>query len=81
MSPIKIYEGLSLGVPIVSTLLEGVNEIGQDKILYGNSWQEHKKALISCINYKSIELSYEHSKSIKVSSWSKISQEFLGDSK
>lgn len=76
MSPIKIYEGLSLGVPIVSTLLEGVNEIGQDKILYGNSWQEHKKALISCINYKSIELSYEHSKSIKVSSWSKISQEF-----
>jgi glycosyltransferase involved in cell wall biosynthesis len=81
MSPIKVYEGLSLGVPIVSSLLEGIYEIGQDKILYGNSWQEHKKALIQCINYKSIELSYEHSRSMKVSSWSKISQDFLGDSK
>ena len=46
MSPIKIYEVLGTGLPIVSVDLEGCKDINNNLILYGNNINEIKNQLI-----------------------------------
>ena len=46
MSPIKIYEVLGTGLPIVSVDLEGCKDINNKLILYGNNINEIKNQLI-----------------------------------
>ncbi|MDA9291056.1 glycosyltransferase [bacterium] len=81
MSPIKLYEGLSLGVPIVSTKLEGVREIAKDCILYAVTLDQHINCIEAACTAQSAQASAVNSYEFDIKSWKKISEDFLKEIK
>ena len=81
MSPIKLYEGLSLGVPIVSTNLEGIREIAKDCILYAVTLNQHISCIEMACTAKSAQSSAVNATKFKMKSWKTISKDFLKEIK
>ena len=77
MAPIKLYEGLSLGVPIVCTDLEGAREIGQDCINYAAALDEHLQLIRIACAQDSFTSAHANSLNHQLISWQQVTELFM----
>ena len=77
MSPIKIYEVMSAGLPIVSTNLKETRLVGGNLNKYANNNEEHIKFINEFIHSSSYELSRKRVEYTKNFDWSQRREIFF----